>query len=644
MNKLAHEVADYFPYAEVRRFQDDFINTIHSAIEECRSVIIEGSNGLGKTVAALSACLPEVVENKLKVLFVARTHRQHDRIIEELGEISKKQPVTGISVRGKREMCLNHVAKAYSSDLHTFMEICELLKARKRCPLHQNIEYKSQLYFEILEQVALRPYKASEIQSICRRYGFCSYELVKGALSEVSVVALSYLYVFDPTIRNVFLKNLETPLDRIVLIIDEAHNLPETAVDIASSTLPLFTVRPAENEARKFRHREVEDFANALKVEIEKMAGNGPKEQLVSESFISNLIQERAGENDFKKFCEVLHSKGDAIKRSLFSEGKYPRSYIHGLSEFLKKWLETTDDDAYIRTLNRYISRRGGKTAKLEIAALDPAKITAPVFSSTYCNVVMSGTLQPLEAYRKMTQLPEDTIRKVVPAPFPREHILPLVCCGVTTAMEKRTPEMYNKLVKRICEVTKNTPKNTGVFAASFEVLESLVAAGLEKTLDKELFRERKHMNSRENEKMVAAFKKCANKDGAVLLGAQGGRSSEGVDFPGDQMNSVVIVGLPYAEPTPRVKAQINYFEKMFPGYGREYGYVLPAMKKASQAAGRPIRTPTDKGAIILMDYRFAAAYCKSFLPAWIRDHLKIVPEEEGAISRELSWFFKKVS
>jgi DNA excision repair protein ERCC-2 len=210
--------------------------------------------------------------------------------------------------------------------------------------------------------------------------------------------------------------------------------------------------------------------------------------------------------------------------------------------------------------------------------------------------------------------------------------------------MEKRTPEMYNKLVKRICEVTKNTPKNTGVFAASFEVLESLVAAGLEKTLDKELFRERKHMNSRENEKMVAAFKKCANKDGAVLLGAQGGRSSEGVDFPGDQMNSVVIVGLPYAEPTPRVKAQINYFEKMFPGYGREYGYVLPAMKKASQAAGRPIRTPTDKGAIILMDYRFAAAYCKSFLPAWIRDHLKIVPEEEGAISRELSWFFKKVS
>ncbi|MBS7633672.1 ATP-dependent DNA helicase [Candidatus Bathyarchaeota archaeon] len=644
MNKLAQKVAEYFPYTEMRRFQDDFINTVHSAIEEHRSVIIEGSNGLGKTVAVLSACLPTVIENKLKVLFVARTHRQHDRIIEELAEISKKQPVTGISVRGKREMCLNHMAKTYSSDLHTFMEICELLKARKKCPLYQNIEYKSQIYFEILEQVALRPYKASEIQSICRRHGFCPYELVKAALSEVSVVALSYLYVFDPMIRNVFLKNLETPLDRMILIIDEAHNLPETAVDIASFTLPLFTVRQAENEAKKFRYLEVADFANALKVEIERRAENSPKEQEMPESFISDLIQERVGEGDFQKFCEGLHSKGNAIKRSLFSEGKYPRSYIHGLSEFLKKWLETADDYAYIRTLNRYISRRGGETAKLEIVALDPAKITAPVFSSTYCNVVMSGTLQPLEAYKKMTQLPEDTIEKVVPAPFPQEHILPLVCCGVTTAMEKRTYKMYDKLVKRISEVVKNTPKNTGVFAASFEVLEALVAAGLEKALDKQLFCERRHMNSRENEKMVAAFKRCATNGGAVLLGVQGGRSSEGVDFPGDQMNSVAIVGLPYSEPTPRIKAQINYFEKMFPTYGREYGYVLPAMKKASQAAGRPIRTPIDKGAIIFMDYRFAAAYCKSFLPAWIKDHLKIMPDEEGVISRELGWFFRRVS
>jgi DNA excision repair protein ERCC-2 len=151
-------------------------------------------------------------------------------------------------------------------------------------------------------------------------------------------------------------------------------------------------------------------------------------------------------------------------------------------------------------------------------------------------------------------------------------------------------------------------------------------------------------MSSKENEDLVAEFKTHAKRSGAVLLGAQGGRSSEGVDFPGDQMNSVAIVGVPYAEPTPKVKAQIGYFEKRFPGLGREYGYVIPAMKKASQAAGRPIRTLEDRAAMIFLDYRFSTRYCQRFLPLWIRENLRVLPSSNGAISRELDCFFRKAS
>jgi DNA excision repair protein ERCC-2 len=208
--------------------------------------------------------------------------------------------------------------------------------------------------------------------------------------------------------------------------------------------------------------------------------------------------------------------------------------------------------------------------------------------------------------------------------------------------MEKRTSEMYKKIIDRTGEVVQNTPANIGVFAPSFEVLGRLLSEGLKTSLDRPLFCEHRSMRSRENEKMVAEFKEYSKHGGAVLLGVQGGRSSEGVDFPGDEMNSVVIVGLPYAEPTPRVRAQIEYFEKCFPGFGREYGYVLPAMKRASQAAGRPIRTLEDKGAMIFLDYRFANPYCRGFLPSWIRDNLKVLPDEYGAITRELCSFFRK--
>jgi DNA excision repair protein ERCC-2 len=97
MNELVKDIADFFPYMDVRPFQDQFIETIFNAVEEGRSVAIEGSNGLGKTIAALSACLPRALEKNLKILYVARTYRQHDRVIEELKNISRKQSVARAS-------------------------------------------------------------------------------------------------------------------------------------------------------------------------------------------------------------------------------------------------------------------------------------------------------------------------------------------------------------------------------------------------------------------------------------------------------------------------------------------------------------------------------------------------------------------
>jgi len=642
VTELNQRVAEYFPYTEVRPHQGEFIKTIFEAVEEGRSVLVEGSNGLGKTVAALTACLPTAADKKFKILYVARTHRQHERVIEELKAISKKSHVSGISVRGRHEMCLNDLVTRHDLDARAVMEICEMLKAKDKCPYFHSIEEREDEYSDLQHQLTLHPCTASEIQRICRRRGFCPYELAKSSLADVNVVALSYLYVFDPVIRGPFLRTLETPLSKTILIIDEAHNLPETAVDIASSRLSLFAIKQAESEAKKFEHKDIADFAKIVREQVEDMAGKITKEATVNPEYLIDFVKEKAGVDEPQTFFEHLHDTGVLIKRGLLADGKYPRSFIHVMGYFLLKWLETSKDESFVNVVSKYTSKQGASTARLEIVALDPSKITASVFSQVYSTVVMSGTLQPLEAYIRITKLPDDTVKNVIPSPFPKEHVLPLISCGVTTAMEKRTPEMFRKIIGRIEEVVKHTPANSGIFAPSFEVLGRLLTEGLKKALNKPLFCEHRSMTSRENEKTVAEFKAYSERDGAVLLGVQGGRSSEGVDFPGDEMNAVVIVGLPYAEPTPRVKAQISYFENCFPGLGREYGYVLPAMKKASQVAGRPIRTLEDKGAMVFLDYRFATPYNQSFLPAWIRDNLKILPDEDGIIGEELGRFFRK--
>lgn len=642
MTQIAKEAERYFPYAQVRPFQDDFIKTVFEAVEKGQSVLIEGSNGLGKTIASLSACLHVAIKNDLKILYVARTHRQNERVIEELRTISRKQRVSGVSIRGRHEMCLNDFVTTNALDARGVMEVCELLKAKGRCVYYRRIKDRKTEYSDLQHQISLNPQKASEIQKLCRRKGFCPYELVKSSLTNVKVIASSYLYIFDPEIRNAFLKTLDTTLHKIILIVDEAHNLPNMAVEVASSKLSLFTVKQAEFEAKKFGHKDIAVFASVFRREIEKAAEKINRETLVSNEFLTELVMQKTDVDEPALFFEHLQDVGRLISRSLLADGKYPRSYIRGTGEFLSKWLETSEDKSYVKVINKYLSRRGTYTARLEIVALDPSKVTAPVFSSTHSNIVMSGTLQPLDAFAEITKLPQDTVKSVAPSPFPKEHILPLVSCGVTTAMEKRTPTMYEKIINRIREAAQNTPANSGIFTASFEVLEALLSNGLEKALDKPLFHEHRGMSSKENEKIVSQFKAQANCGGAVLLGVQGGRSSEGVDYPRDEMNSVIIVGVPYAEPTPKVQAQIKYFEECFPGHGREYGYVIPAMKKASQAAGRPIRTLEDRGSMIFLDDRFSTPYCQRFLPLWIRNSLRVLADEDGALARELGYFFKR--
>ena len=48
----------------------------------------------------------------------------------------------------------------------------------------------------------------------------------------------------------------------------------------------------------------------------------------------------------------------------------------------------------------------------------------------------------------------------------------------------------------------------------------------------------------------------------------------------------------------------IEYYDKKF-GRGWDYGYVIPAMNKAMQAAGRCIRTEKDHGVIVYLDERY---------------------------------------
>jgi len=88
-------------------------------------------------------------------------------------------------------------------------------------------------------------------------------------------------------------------------------------------------------------------------------------------------------------------------------------------------------------------------------------------------------------------------------------------------------------------------------------------------------------------------------------LGIATGSFGEGIDLMGDFLKAVIVIGLPLEKPNLETRELIDYYDKKF-GKGWDYGYILPAITKALQNAGRCIRSETDKGVIIFLDERYA--------------------------------------
>ena len=80
---------------------------------------------------------------------------------------------------------------------------------------------------------------APEIVKYAKGLKMCPYEMAKKLAKVVDVVALSYLYVFDPFILSTFIPELEVPFSKMILVQDEAHNVPTTALDSATPSRAL---------------------------------------------------------------------------------------------------------------------------------------------------------------------------------------------------------------------------------------------------------------------------------------------------------------------------------------------------------------------------------------------------------------------
>ncbi|MHA1462997.1 MAG: helicase C-terminal domain-containing protein [Candidatus Heimdallarchaeota archaeon] len=639
--KIPAEVIDIFPYDDIRPIQDELISTIYSALKAKKNVVIEGANGLGKTVAALTACIPIARERNLQIIHVCRTNKQADRVISELKEIAKETDVSGLSIRGRREMCPHPIIEKHADDAATASVLCNQLKKLKKCEYHNRMDEKSPNFRNVMKILEGVPSTSTEINNLCRENRLCSYELILKLVEKVDVVAASYQYLFNPPIRDIFLNKVNRSMSELLLIVDECHNIIDASLSISSDQLSIFSLRQALKEIKAFNYPQFLRLVRALTSVLEEEQVRSDVEKKIDARAILLKVSREIGATIDLDYVDKLISAGMKIQRENLSRNKPPRSYIHRIGQFLRRFVLTKSRTEFLHLITSYRTRMDGWSVRFEVVSLDARFTTKHVLEYVSNSVHISGTIEPIDSYSKIVGLDKLPLEaKVLDSPYSEKNVQGYVIDRISTRLADRTPENYKKMCEIIGEAANNTPSNSGIFTASYVVLKGLLDAGVESYLDKPFFYEQRKMTSSANDRLINEYKSLSTRGGAVLMGVLGGRSSEGADFPGKQMNTCIIAGIPYARPTTRIESQIGYLEEHFPKKGREYGYVIPAIRRASQAAGRPIRSINDRGLIIFLDYRFGQSYTARFLPAWLRQNTRPLQYEPGRIATIAEEFF----
>lgn len=588
----------YFPYENIREEQDKLLNKVIGVLKNKRHLIVHAPTGIGKTISTIGPALKVAIEKDLRILFLTSRHTQHLIALETVELIKNKYGLKFhvADIVGKKNMCIQPGANLlYSNE---FFEYCKNLRENGKCEFYTKArKTPSTLTIEaeklVKELEITSNQDAQNIKGICENEKMCPYELSMQMAKEAKVIICDYNYAFDPGVSKSLMGKAGIDFDKCILIIDEGHNLPDRARNIYTSRLTNVMLKRAIKEAKKY------DYVEALRILV------GIQDIMLDMSDQINLNEERKVRKDyfmdkideikdFKLLIEELEEIADEVRE------KQRQSYIGSINFFLSLW--DGEDEGFVR----YISKQKSKNEEiitLCYRCLDPSILTKDVIKKTYSTIIMSGTLTPTEMFNDLLGFPNNTEEIILPSPFPKKNKLALIIPKTTTQFKKRSNEMFEEIANYCSKVVNNIPGNSAIFFPSYEIMAKVYNYLYEK-LEKTTFKESSDLNKDERKDMLQKFASY-KKSGAVLLGVASGSFGEGIDFPGDILKAVVVVGLPLQRPDLETKELISYYDHKF-GKGWDYAYVSPAFSKTLQNAGRCIRSETDRGIIVFLDERYS--------------------------------------
>lgn len=583
-----------FPFEVYRQGQETIIEKIQEAVNYEERCFIEAPTGIGKTMAVIYGVLKTVPENRLAMLFylTARTTGRTAaevtfRILREKGLQCKV-----LSLTAKDKVCFNPEKMCNGKECVFARGFFDRLQAG----LQEALEYE-----ELTRE---------QVIALARKHRICPFEFSLEISLWIDCIICDYNYAFDP---KVYLRRFFADEGgNYVFMVDEAHNLIDRAREMFSAELSKQSFFLLDQHIKQ-RLPAVSKAINTVirnMGEIERSCeaiGNPCAEREQPEDLYPSLIEFTSAaevwlsRNEFTSFRDILLNTYFDVKRFLWTATQYNDTYA----------------TCYSRSENNL---------SVKLLCLDPADHMTQALQRSKCTIFFSATLNPVSFFLESFGCDPESSTISLPSPFDCNNLCVLIAHKISTFYKYRD-YTRSEIAKAVSSVISQRAGNYLVFFPSYEYMTSVYNDFSKKQKHITTIVQTSGMSEKARDDFIARFQDPGT-DHLIGFAVMGGIFAESIDLLGEQLTGAIVVGVGMPGICLERELIKDYYDTKI-GAGFAFAYQFPGMIKVLQAAGRVIRSESDRGILILIDTRYARQEYLQLLPEewhirFIKDHIEI--------------------
>ena len=591
-----------FPY---REGQYKLVGDVYRTIHRKKILFIQAPTGTGKTISTLFPAIRAVGENLGDKIFYLTAKTITRTVAKDTCDLLKAKGYRGkvIVLTAKEKMCP-----------------CEEMDCNPSNCLRAKGHYDrvNDAVYDLI--TTEENFTRERMLAQAEKYQVCPFEMSLDASLYADIVICDYNYVFDP---NVYLKRFFSEEEKgdYIFLVDEAHNLVERGREMYSAVLVKEEILTVKKLVRGKDRK--------LEAALEKCNRQMLEWKRECETY---TIYESIGAFAFSlmrlmSLLDIfLQSRGEMPERKEVTE------FYLNLRHFMNMF-ERVDENYVL-----YSDFDETDRFCLHLYCVNPSVNLQECLERGKSTIFFSATLLPVNYYKNLLSSKKDNYAVYADSAFREEQRLLFIGRDVSSLYTRRTLGEFHRIALYIQQVLRAKKGNYLIFFPSYRFMEDVYEQFLAvNEQEADCMMQSGNMNEADREEFIQEFSNPRGKSLAAFC-VLGGIFSEGIDLKEDLLIGVLIVGTGLPQICNQREILKEYYQEEN-GQGFDYAYQYPGMNKVLQAAGRVIRTASDRGIIGLLDERFLRSDYRQLFPReWSQYEVHTLDSLPGALEA----FWKK--